>query len=517
MYEDFNNYSDIIIILLLTHRAVENAYENIVMCILRMNLSGLVDPDQPCTAMIDPRQQIVGQDLTTMEFLLRTTEGLYSNNLIHIVTNMGNLNMLKAFIVCSGLHLNVVINKRWKQMLQFVTPSEQSESGQTPLSLALSHASYCSIINAIADLQVGNNCITHIDLSNTMTNCLPMELFNFHSIINLNVSNNCLKQVPFAQLSANLRPGQLSDLNLSNNHLSNLPVEIFNLPNLKYLDASDNPLTSLPDMWWLSKSLIKLNVSKTQLTELCLWKDADQNFFKRSGRLASIGSPPPAVLNRSNKRSCLLKELNVSFSCLSTLPNYLACYFPNLQHLNVSNNIIASCCALNELPEFLEELDMSNNKLQSKNCTVFSVSPTKNCCYLNTEINSTLKCMHMRHSKLSKLRNLNLSNNEELHKIVLWGGGDVNPTFKKDCLFFPKLTKLVMSNCGLIEAPLFFDKMNKIYHLDISKNNMKVPHEVHNLDSLVAFIYNGLPDPIVADLDNFGSVKEQQMFLMQKE
>ena len=505
------------IILLLTHRAVENAYENIVMCILRMNLSGLVDPDQPCTTMIHPHQQIVGQDLTTMEFLLRTTEGLYANNLIHIATNMGNLNILKAFIVCSGLHLNVVINKRWKQML---TPNEQSESGQTPLSLALSHASYCSIINAMADLQVGNNSITHIDLSNTMTNSFPKELFNFHSIIHLNVSNNYLKEVPFAQLSSNLRPGQLSDLNLSNNHLSNLPVEIFNLPNLKYLDASGNPLTSLPDMWWLSKSLIKLNVSKTKLMELCSWKDADQNFFKRSGRLASIGSPPPAILNRSNnldKRSCLLKELNVSFSCLSSLPNYLACYFPNLQHLNVSNNNITSCCALNELPEFLEELDISNNKLQSKNCTVFSVSPTTNYCFLNTEINSTLKCRHMRHSKLSKLRNLNLSNNEELDKIVLWGGGDVSAGFKRDCLFFPKLTKLVMSNCGLLQAPLFFDKMNKIYHLDISKNNMKVPHEVHNLESLMTFIYDGLPDPIVADLDNFGSVKEQQMFLMQKE
>ena len=491
------------------------------MCILRMNLSGLVDPDQPCTAMIHPHQQIVGQDLNTMEFLLRTTEGLYANNLIHVATNIANLNMLKAFIICSGLYLNVVINKRWKQMLQPVILNEQSQFGQTPLSLILSHASYCNIINALAELQVGNNYITHIDLSDTMTNCLPKELFNFHSIINLNVSNNYLKQVPFAQLSANLRPGQLSDLNLSNNRLSNLPVEIFYLPNLKYLDASDNPLTSLPDMWWLSKNLIKLNVSKTKLTELCSWKDADQNVFKRSGRLASIGSVPPAMLNRSNsldKRSCLLKELNVSFCCLSSLPNYLACYFPNLQQLNVSNNNIVSCCALNELPEFLEDLDISNNKLQSNNCTVFSsLLATTNCCYLHTEIDSSVKCTHMRHTKLPKLRNLNLCNNKELQKITLHYPITIGNSFRRDFLYFPKLTKLVISNCGLQQAPDFLDRMDRIHHLDISKNHMKVPHEVHNLESLTTFIYDGLPDPIVADLDNFGSVKEQQMFLMQKE
>ena len=93
-------------------RAVENKYEDIVMCILRMNISRLRDPDQLCTTMIDPFQQVVGRDLTTMQFLLDTAEGFYANTLIHIATNMGNVNMLKAFIICSGLRLNVVINKK---------------------------------------------------------------------------------------------------------------------------------------------------------------------------------------------------------------------------------------------------------------------------------------------------------------------------------------------------------------------------------------------------------------------
>ena len=506
-------------------RAVENKYEDIVMCILRMNISRLSDPDQLCTTMIDPFQQVVGRDLTTMQFLLDTAEGFYANTLIHIATNMGNVNMLKAFIICSGLRLNVVINKRWKQMHESVVVNEQS--GQTPLSLAIPHASCCNIVYAFADLQVGENYITHIDLSHTRTASLPKELFNLHSIVNLNVSNNRLKELPFAELSANLRPGQLSDLNLSSNRLTVLPAEIFHLPNLKYLNVSHNPLTSLPDLWWLSKSLIKFNASNTQLTKLCSWKEADQSFFEQCGRLASISSTgSDSVLpikkgdsldNHHSSHSSLLKELNVSSCSLNSFPEYLACYFPNLQNLNISDNIITSCCALNKLPAFLEELDISNNKIHNKeDCTTFALSTETNCCYLNTELESVLKCTHMRHSKLSKLRILNLSNNKELEKIIVYGE-NLTASFSRECLYFPKLTKLMISYCGLQQAPVFLDKMARIYHLDISKNNMMVPHEVCNFESLMTFVYDGLPDPVVPDLDKFSSVKDKQIFLMQQE
>ena len=485
-----------------------------------MNISDLIDPDQPCTTMIQPYQQITGKDLNTMQFLLDTAEGLYANTLIHIATNMGNVNMLRAFIICSGLNLNVVINKRWKQMLHPIGCTEQS--GQTPLSLALSHVSCCDIIYAFADLQKPNDYVTHIDLSLTMTDSLPKELFKLHSIISLNLSNNLLTKLPFAELSENLmRPGQLSDLNLSNNRLDVLPIEIFYLPNLKNLDVSGNPLTSLPDMWWLSKNLVKFNASKTQITELCSWKDADQSFFKQYGRLASNSSTGSDhsqyrdSLDNHQSHSCLLKELNVSSSHLTSLPRYLACYFPNLQILNVSSNNITCCCALNELPGFLEELDISNNKLQSEDCTIFSLSSDINCCYLNTELDSSIKCIHMRHIKLAKLRVLNLSNNEELQKIILHSD-NLAASFNRDRLYVPKLTKLVLGNCGLLQAPVFLDKMANIYYLDISKNKMKVPHDVCNLESLMTFIYDGLPDPVVANLDKFSSVKDKQVFLMQK-
>ena len=125
----------------------------------------------------------------------------------------------------------------------------------------------------------------------------------------------------------------------------------------------------------------------------------------------------------------------------------------------------------------------------------------------------------MHHTKLSKLRNLNLSNNEELQGIVLHSDVSLtsNPTGSlRNILYFPKLKKLMISNCGLLQAPEFLGKMTKIYHLDISNNNMKVPQEVYNLEELITFIYTGLPDPIVADLDKFISVKDKQIFLMQK-
>ena len=45
---------------------------------------------------------------------------------------------------------------------------------------------------------------------------------------------------------------------------------------------------------------------------------------------------------------------------------------------------------------------------------------------------------------------------------------------------------------------------------------MNVPREICNLRELSTFIYDGLPDPVVADLSKFTSVKEQQIFLLQE-
>ena len=467
-----------------------------------MNISSLAD--QPCTEMVQSHNKPVStKDITKAQFLLGTAEGLYTNTLIHVAANVGNMNLLETFIICSGLPLNALINLRWRKFAEHIEPNVVAvQSGHTPLSLGLSHPSYCNFIEVFVKLQSDGNCITHIDLSHTMIDSLPLELFNLNCISNLNASNNKLCNLsslfePFLKMKF----AHLSDLNLSKNKLSSLPIQVFRLPALQSLDVSHNPLNHLPELWWLSSCLVKLNVSATHLTELCSHSNTDGT-------------------HTTQDNGCQLQELDISSSQLESFPKYLACYFPHLTHLNISHNNITTCCAINELPPLLEELDISHNNLQCQqpvDCPVFHIFTKENTvyCHLNTKLDSSLRCLHMHHKQLKYLRILNLSDNKALQSVVLHYE-DLTASTNAACLFFPRISKLTMNNCGLLYTPLRLSRMSRIYYLDIGNNKMNVPREICNLMQLSTFIYDGLPDPVVADLSKFTLVKEQQIFLLQE-
>ena len=477
--------------------------------------STLADPNQP-TVKLKPVSKLSKEDIVKAQFLLGTAEGLYTNTPIHVATNIGNLNLLETLIICCGLPLNAIINLRWRKFTEHIEPNLLSvESDHTPLSLALSHSTYCDFINVFAKLQSEGNCVTHIDLSHTMVNFLPRELFHLSCISNLNISNNMLGNLSllFEQFFS-LRCAQLNDLDLSKNDLSSLPKEIFCLPALKNLNVSNNPLNHLPEQWWSSNTLVKLNVSRTHLTELCPHHYSLQESPDSTCVVRSVDN---AHSDNSSISSCPLQELDISSSCVNHFPKYLACYFPDLTYLNVSHNNITSCCAISELPPLLEELDISHNNLQSENCSVFYLSTKEDTshCHLSSKIDSALRCSHMHHKNLKNLWILNLSDNESLENIILHYD-DLTASTNVACLFFPKLKKLTLNNCGLLHTPLRLGRMSRIYHLDIGNNKMNVPREICNLTQLSTFIYDGLPDPVVADLSKFTSVKDQQIFLLQE-
>ena len=494
------------------YRAVRDAYENVIICILRMNISSIADPHPSYPNMLQLSRPMTLQDKTNAQFLLGINEGSKGETLIHVAANIGNLTILEAFIKCCGLPLNAVINRRYKKLNQ---PIEQ-----TPLSLALAHASFQKLIELFVKLQsTTGSHVTHIDLSNTLTNCLPKELFTLYSVSKLDVSANMLKEIPFGQLSSHLRPGLLSELVLSNNELTAIPLELFGLPNLKVLNVSKNPLMFLPELWWLSKSLAKFNASETQLTELCSCINLPRPSSHRSSVSSVVRNSHAYDGNdcHSDYEGHQLKELHVSNCKMDTFPEYLACYFPNLTHFNISHNNIISCCAVNKLPASLQELNISHNKLQSQSQSIFHLSTNRDslCCLRKDDLNCSLKCPHMRHNQLAQLGTLNLSNNEDLQDIVV-SCDDLSASSGPTRLFFPKMKKFIIKNCGLTKAPAHLSKMNRIYYLDISNNNMKVPREVCGLKDLCTFIYDGLPDPVVADLRKFNSLKDQQMFLLQE-
>ena len=464
-----------------------------------MNISSLAD--QPCTEMVQPHNKPVStQDITKAQFLLGTAEGLYTNTLIHVAANVGNVSLLETLIICSGLPLNAVINLKWKRFTQLSGSNllaVEPLGDETPLSLALTNGSYCDLIDVFVKLQSVGDCVTHIDLSHTMVDSLPQELFNLNCISKLNVSNNMLTNLSFFEQFLKMKFAHLNDLNLSRNNLSALPIEIFHLAALQSLDVSHNPLNRLPEWWWLSSSLVKLNVSATHLTELC-----PRAHSSTDGTHAAQGN------------GCQLQELDISSSQLKSFPKYLACYFPHLTHLNISHNSITTCCAINELPPLLEELDISHNNLLSEDSLVFHLYTKEDSvyCHFNMKLDSPQRCLHKHHKILKNLSILNLSHNTSLQNVVL----HYDDTTSTACSFFPKIKKLFLNNCGLSHTPLYLSRLSRIYHLDIGNNRMNVPREICNLTRLSSFIYDGLPDPVVADLSKFASVRDQQIFLLQE-
>jgi len=480
-----------------------------------MNITALADQDQH--VVVKRPISMPPQDHTTMQFLMGTAEGLGVETLIHVAANVGNPELLKMLLIFSGLSLNTVVNRRWNSISQPIgTAADDAvatkgiQTFQTPLSLILSQPSHYHVVkNVFATLQSPNNLVKHIDLSNTLTDSLPKELFHLGSVCSLNASNNKITNLPFADLSAQLRPAMLSDLNLSHNSLQSLPIEVFSLPSLSNFDVSHNPLTCLPELWWMSDSLVKFNVSSTFITSICSFSTSTP-FPSTGRRLHGVHANSPTVDGSP------LKELNVNTCKLHSFPTYLACFFPNLQILNMSRNKITSCCSINELPALLEELDLSHNELQSGISAVFSQLNDADGlhCHHYTDIGCSLRCTHMRHTQLSKLKTLNLSNNKSLEEVILhceMVSSSTSPT-----LFFPKLRKLMLKNCNLKQAPEHLGRMNRIYHLDISNNDMKVPREVYKLEELSTFIYDGLPDPVTIDLDSFHTLQDKQIFLMQE-
>ena len=447
--------------------------------------------------------------------------------LLHVVATIGNPELIEILITYCGLPLNTIANRKWEQF----NLRKKIKHVETPLSLAILHESLNELVKVFANQQSKGNYLTHIDLSGTKISSFPTIMFTFRHITNLNLSNNKMKSLPQFDLLSELAPRHLNELNISHNLLTSLPGELFQLPTLQKFDASNNPLMGLPDKWWISKSMESLNLSHTQIGDLHLFRCRRRGFansmlsqskyYTRAHRIRSRTSvlrqsEDPMVFLYQNDSESLLRCLNVSCAGLNKFPKCLACFFPNLRKLNISSNNITSCCTINELPASLEELDMSQNMIQSNCNNIFSLlaDGDDHACY-NADLNEdqSSSCRHMKHSKLSKLTSLNLSGNDSLEAVDLHSVDGKN---KSVSLFFPKLRKLNLSNCNLQQPPEYLVKLTNLYSLNISNNNIIIPRQICNLDELKMFVYDGVKDPVALELDKFSTIKEKLMFLRQQ-
>lgn len=480
----------------------------IAECILLMNDS--------CSSGLLP----VG--FTVLQHLLEGTEAFNGKTLLHVVANSGNFHMLNVIASHCKLPLNVVANKKWE-----IIYDEQRRVVETPLSLSLSSNSVSRLIDVFIEKQSNGDQLTRIDLSYTRLIHLPMEIYKFEHITSLDVSFCKLRTlvIPIETLPKCL--SKVIELNLSHNFLSSVPIEVFCLPNLKKFNASNNPITSLPQKWWLSKSIEEINVSHSQIRNLF---HLNQSKLVQSLEAAStprtmkcVLRSRNTVLSESENAMSFLKpsldgsplwHLNVSHSSLSKFPKCLACYFPNLKQLYLSSNHLTSCCSINELPPLLEELDISSNHLQSEGGEIFSLCTNRDelLCHNEMNLNCSLRCTHMQHNSLLKLKVLNLSFNGQLNTLTLHSSNK-----KMVKLFFPQLKKLNLDSCHLKQFPEHLASMSCIHSLKINDNNFIIDRHICGLENLTSFSYKGVNDPVIFDLDKFSNVKDKQIFLRQRE
>jgi len=196
----------------------------------------------------------------------------------------------------------------------------------------------------------------------------------------------------------------LEHLFLTNNEIHNAEY-VDKLPNLKTLHLKYNPLKTFNVLFSQNNQLETLDLRKTMF-------NIPIDFFK----------------NFKNLKELYLSEVNID---IIDLNNNL-----KLTKVDLSNNSLTNLpWGLNNL-NYLEFLNLSNNKLQNINTS-----------FLNT---------------LPNLKELDLSNNENAH-------------FNLTELYvteIPNLTKLILKKVGLHYIKMF-PLFNNLTYLDLSENNLK--------------------------------------------
>ena len=431
---------------------------------------------------------------------------------VFTAANIGNPKLFEALMIYSKIPPSTILRQR--QEYEFSSPDGTTikRHADTVLSIILSRPQNYLLIDILADLDKLNRCkhITSIDLSHTRTCSLPVELFRLRNLYRINVSNNKLSTLSLLRLSQNCWPNLLRDLNISYNSLEEIPSELFQLPCLETLNVSHNSLKTLPEQWWDTKSISTLDISyNIHLTSLPLKDGGEHTLPSLTTPIPSFTKTVPVHSKVSGKLSnysiacrmtnSLLKTLNASQCSINTFPKFLALYFPNLEELNLSHNKLPLCHAINELPTSLECLDISNNMLNYSKHKVFHIDND-----LSTHSS------HMVHTDLKNLHTLKLANNPDLRTVC------ISDETKQSscCVFFPNLLRLSLSNCGLKQAPHYLEQLQKLTDLDISKNkDLYIPDEIINLECLLTFVYDGIEDPIVNELNIFSLMRDKQLYL----
>jgi Leucine-rich repeat (LRR) protein len=404
--------------------------------------------------------------------------------------------------------------------------------------------------------------LSHIKIEGVNLETVPLSLFT-PSLAHLELSKNQLSTLPVGDAIDRGLCDRLEELSIAGNAFSEFPGDIFRLPRLVRLDARNNVISSVPVSMWTAPRLEELYLSKNNVA--CL--PCPDYVYLRPGVTASVQSRLMTFYHgfsstetrhvQSARQSCVtlaapgaesqgggfrLKTLDLSDNQLTEIPPGLPCLAPRLRTLKLSGNRINHLGHPCNYPQMLEKLDM--NKNASKSCIQWCGDPPSLVCAQSRLREGSEPCSHIGHKVLSNLKFLFLEENQltsvELeeqqpirhrnsiesvsdfgsmgdsgtHGGERDGGGEVLMT-----LMFPRLESLRLSNNQLERVPSGIHRVVELRELKLDGNTgiTRLPSNIHLLQELFFFTFEGISDPVVSELRSCSNTPEQLLYLKARE